>query len=304
MNKEELVEHITSQVLARMKGSSTLTAAGGAWQQAPAGGGGRSGTAVAQNPRFATVEPPNRAAGGGTPAASSDVKPGAQPGVPHAELARYIDHTLLKPDASREQIDKLCAEAVEYGFYSVCVNTTWTAYCARKLRGTPVKVCTVVGFPLGAMDGRSKGFETRNAVENGAAEIDMVMNIGALKTGDLKTVEEDIRWVLRACRSTTVLKVIIETALLTDEEKVLACQIAKRAGAHFVKTSTGFASAGAKVEDVALMRRTVGLELGVKAAGGVRSTEDALAMIQAGASRIGATASVAIVTGTKSTSKY
>jgi deoxyribose-phosphate aldolase len=141
-------------------------------------------------------------------------------------------------------------------------------------------------------------------VENGADEIDMVMNVGALKSGDLKAVEEDIRWVLRACRSTTVLKVIIETALLTDEEKVLACQIAKRAGAHYVKTSTGFASAGATAADVALMRRTVGLDLGVKAAGGVRSTEDALAMIQAGASRIGATASVAIVTGTKSTSKY
>jgi deoxyribose-phosphate aldolase len=311
MNKQELVEQITSQVLARMKGSSTLTAAGGAWQQAPAGGGGASGTAAAQAPRGATVEPPSRSVGS-SPAPSSAAGVGAQPGVPHAELAqtprsaiaRYIDHTLLKPDASREQVDKLCAEAVEYGFYSVCVNASWTAYCARKLRGTPVKVCTVVGFPLGAMDSRSKGFETRNAVENGAAEIDMVMNIGALKTGDLKTVEEDIRWVLRACRSTTVLKVIIETALLTDEEKVLACQIAKRAGAHFVKTSTGFSSAGATVQDVALMRRTVGLELGVKAAGGIRSTEDALAMIQAGASRLGTSSSVAIVTGAKSQSKY
>jgi deoxyribose-phosphate aldolase len=305
MDKQELVERITSEVLARMKGGSKLESAGGAWQQAsggtkaqtPGSPGGNSGA------RTATVEPPTRsgAAGAGSPAAAPSA---GRPGAPHAELARYIDHTLLKPDATRAQVDKLCAEAVEYSFYSVCVNASWTAYCARKLRGTPVKVCTVVGFPLGAMDSRSKGFETRNAVENGADEIDMVMNVGALKSGDLKTVEEDIRWVLRACRSNTVLKVIIETALLSDEEKVLACQIAKRAGAHFVKTSTGFASAGATAADVALMRRTVGLDLGVKAAGGVRSTQDALAMIQAGASRIGATASVAIVTGTKSASKY
>ena len=287
MNQQELVERITSQVLARMKSSSALSPAGGAWQQTPPAGGAGSPKAAAAAPG---------------PSGSAPVA--AKPGRPHAELARYIDHTLLKPDAMREQFDKLCAEAVEYGFFSVCVNASWTAYCARKLRGTPVKVCTVVGFPLGAMDSRSKGFETRGAVENGAAEIDMVINVGALKSGDLKAVEEDIRWVLRACRSTTVLKVIIETALLTDEEKVLACQIAKRAGAHFVKTSTGFASAGATAADVALMRRTVGLELGVKAAGGVRSTEDAATMIQAGASRLGTSSGVAIVTGAASPSKY
>ena len=277
MNTQELVDQITGQVLAQLR----ETGGGNGTQESPA------------------VQNPVTGVGAESAAASS-----GQGSIAPAELARYIDHTLLKPEATREQVDKLCTEAAEYGFYSVCVNTTWTAYCARKLRGKGVKVCTVVGFPLGAMDSRAKGFETRAAVENGADEIDMVMNIGALKSEDLKTVEEDIRWVLRACRQNTVLKVIIENALLSDEEKVLACQIAKRAGAHFVKTSTGFSSSGATVEDIGLMRRTVGLDMGVKAAGGVRSYEDAVAMIQAGASRIGATASVAIVTGTKSQSKY
>jgi deoxyribose-phosphate aldolase len=242
---------------------------------------------------------------GGAPGAQGAPGASSRPaGMPSPELAKYIDHTLLKPESTQAQVDKLCAEAVEYKFYSVCVNSTWVAHCARKLRGSGVKVAAVVGFPLGAMDSRAKGLETRYAVENGASEIDMVINVGALKSGDLKTVEEDIRAVLRACRQTTVLKVIIECALLTDAEKVLACQLAKKAGAHFVKTSTGFASGGATVQDVALMRRTVGPEMGVKAAGGIRSTEDALAMIQAGATRLGTSASIAIVTGAKSTAKY
>jgi len=290
MNTQELVDQITGQVLAKLRESPGGARGEGVSTAGGTGGGNGSGSAAAR----ASAQ-----GGNGAGTAPSEFR-----GLRPAEVAPYIDHTLLKPEATREQVDKLCAEAVEYGFYSVCVNTTWTAYCARKLRGKGVKVCTVVGFPLGAMDSRAKSFETRSAVENGADEIDMVMNVGALKSGDLKTVEEDIRWVLRACRQNTILKVIIENALLTDEEKVLACQIAKRAGAHYVKTSTGFASSGATVEDIALMRRTVGLEMGVKAAGGVRSYEDAVAMIQAGASRIGASSSVAIVTGAKSQSSY
>jgi deoxyribose-phosphate aldolase len=296
MNTQELVDQITGQVLAKLRESS-----GGAGGTGGTAAGGTTGRTTGGNGSGA----PGVGAASARPAAAvSSTAPPELPGLRPADIARYIDHTLLKPEATREQVDKLCDEAVEYGFYSVCVNTTWTAYCARKLRGKGVKVCTVVGFPLGAMDSRAKGFETRSSLENGADEIDMVMNVGALKSGDLKTVEEDIRWVLRACRQNTILKVIIENALLTDEEKVLACQIAKRAGAHYVKTSTGFASSGATVEDIALMRRTVGLEMGVKAAGGVRSYEDAVAMIQAGASRIGASSSVAIVTGAKSQSSY
>lgn len=221
-----------------------------------------------------------------------------------ADVARYIDHTLLKPEATRREIEQLCEEAIQYHFYSVCVNSHWVDFCARMLRGKDVKVCCVVGFPLGAMDSRSKSFETRNAIENGASEIDMVINIGALKSGELKDVEEDIRWVRRACRSTTVLKVIIEACLLTDDEKVLACEISKKAGADFVKTSTGFSKGGATAADIALMRRVVGPKIGIKAAGGVRSFEDAKTMIASGATRIGASASVKIVSGEKSELKY
>jgi deoxyribose-phosphate aldolase len=228
--------------------------------------------------------------------------PGVDKPTP-ADLARYIDHTLLKPDATEEQIEKLCSEAVQYKFYSVCINSSWVAFCARKLRGTGVKVCAVVGFPLGAMDSRSKAFETRRAIEDGAQEIDMVINVGALKSGQYETVEEDIRAVRRATRGTTVLKVILETSLLEDDEKVIACQIAQKAGTDYVKTSTGFSSGGATAHDVALMRRTVGPKKGVKASGGVRSYEDALLMIASGATRIGASASVAIVTGEETRSE-
>lgn len=212
-----------------------------------------------------------------------------------SDLARYIDHTLLKPEAKEEQINKLCEEAIQYGFYSVCINSSWTDYCARKLRGTKVKVTTVVGFPLGAMDSRTKTYETRNAIENGADEIDMVINVGALKNGDLKTVEADLRAVLTACRNTTTTKAIIETCLLSDDEKVIASQLVKKVGYNFVKTSTGFSTAGATAHDVALIRQTIGPKMGIKAAGGIRTYEDALLMLRSGATRLGCSASVKIV---------
>jgi deoxyribose-phosphate aldolase len=212
-----------------------------------------------------------------------------------ADVARYIDHTLLKPDATEDQVKKICEEAVKYGFYSVCVNSSWVEYCAKKLRGTKVKVCAVVGFPLGAMDSRTKAYETRNAIENGADEIDMVINVGALKNGDLKTVEADLRAVLIACRSTTITKAIIEACLLTDEEKVIASQLVKKVGYNFVKTSTGFSTTGATAHDVALIRRTVGPKIGIKAAGGIHNFEEALLMIKSGATRLGCSSSVKIV---------
>lgn len=220
------------------------------------------------------------------------------------EMARFIDHTLLKPNAVDKQFDQLCDEAKKYNFYSVCVNSSWVSYVAKQVRGTNTKVCSVVGFPLGEMDSRTKAFETRNAIDNGANEIDMVICVSALKSGNLKYVEEDIRAVQRACRSTTVLKVILETSLLEENEKVVACEICKKVGVDFVKTSTGFGGGGATVEDIRLMRRVVGPEMGVKASGGIRDFETAVAMINAGATRIGAGAGVAIVTGGKSEGSY
>jgi deoxyribose-phosphate aldolase len=225
-------------------------------------------------------------------------------GITPAELARYIDHTLLKPEADQSQFDQLCKEAIDYNFYSVCVNSSWVSYVAKKLRGSNVKVCSVIGFPLGLSDSRSKAFEASNAISNGAHELDMVINIGALKSGNLKLVEEDIRAVKRACRSNTVLKVILETSLLKDEEKVIACEICKKAEADFVKTSTGFGSGGATVADIMLMRRVVGPDMGVKASGGIRDFKTAMAMIHAGANRIGAGAGVAIITGGPASGNY
>ena len=210
-------------------------------------------------------------------------------------IASYIDHTLLKQNATAQQIDKLCAEAAEYHFASVCVNPWFVPRCVKNLKGSGVKVCTVVGFPLGATTTETKVFEALQAVRSGAEEIDMVMNVCAMKSGNTKAIEQEIQALAATVEGSAILKVIIETCLLTDEEKVLACQIAKRAGADFVKTSTGFSTGGATVEDIALMRRTVGSEMGVKASGGIRDYAAAKAMIAAGASRIGASAGVAIV---------
>ena len=219
------------------------------------------------------------------------------------KLNKYIDHTLLKPDASQEQIETLIEEAKKYDFASVCVNPTWVNFTAQSLKGTDVKVCTVIGFPLGANTPELKAFETSDAIRNGVNEIDMVINIGALKSQNFDLVEKDIRAVVEAAKGTLV-KVIIETCLLTDDEKVKACQIAQKAGADFVKTSTGFSTGGATVADVALMRKTVGPDMGVKASGGARSYEDALAFIEAGATRIGASSGVAIMEGDVANGDY
>jgi deoxyribose-phosphate aldolase len=212
------------------------------------------------------------------------------------EVATLIDHTLLKPDATADEVEKLCREATEFHFATVCVNPTWVAFCTRLLRGSGVGVCSVVGFPLGATTPDVKQYETRRAIFDGATEIDMVINVGALKSGDLRLVEQDIEQVTRPCRDAGVVsKVIIEAALLTDEEKVTAATLTKAAGADFVKTSTGFGPGGATIGDVMLLRRVVGDDLGVKAAGGVRDLEQMKAMVAAGASRIGASAGVRIV---------
>jgi len=269
MDQNQLIQKIVEEVIARMAPSKGSQASG------PAGASPAPGAHMA---------------------AENMILP--------SDLPKYIDHTLLKPDASPEQVDVLCDEAAKYHFYSVCVNSSWVERCVRRLGGTGVKTCAVVGFPLGAMDKRVKSFEARTAIANGASEIDMVMNVGAMKAKDLKTVREDMLAVRRACRSGILLKVILETCLLDDEEKVLACQLAKDIGADFVKTSTGFSKSGATAADIALMRRTVGPKMGVKASGGVRTFEDAVAMIRAGATRLGASSSIAIITEQKSGGGY
>jgi len=212
------------------------------------------------------------------------------------KINSYIDHTLLAADATEGKVRKICEEAKEHEFASVCVNTCWTSYCSMQLRDSDVSVCVVVGFPLGAMSTTAKAFEAANAVKNGADEIDMVINLGWLKDGKYDLVEKDIKEVKNACKK-KLLKVIIETCLLTDEEKVIACKLAVKAGADFVKTSTGFSKAGAKASDVKLMRETVGPKIGVKAAGGIHDYQQAVEMIDAGATRIGASCGIAIVAG-------
>ncbi len=210
-------------------------------------------------------------------------------------LSKMIDHTILKADATRQQVIKVCQEALEYGFASVCVNTCQVKLVATQLKGSDVKTCVTVGFPLGAMSTAAKAFEAKDAVLNGAQEVDMVINVGALKDKDYDFVENDIRAVVDAVNKKAVVKVIIETCLLTDEEKVIACKLAQKAGADFVKTSTGFSTGGATAEDIALMRKTVGNSMKVKASGGIRDYETAIKMVDAGADRIGASSSVKIV---------
>ena len=219
-------------------------------------------------------------------------------------IAKYIDHTILKPDTSREAVIKVCEEAKEYGFFSVCVNPYYVSLVSDQLKESDVKVTSVIGFPLGASISEVKAIEAAKAIADGANEIDMVINVAALKNKEYDYVLDDIKAVVEACKGKALLKVIIETCLLTEKEKVKACELSVEAGADYVKTSTGFSTGGATPEDIALMRKVVGPAIGVKAPGGVRSTADAQAVIEAGASRIGASSSIAIVTGTKSTSDY
>lgn len=211
------------------------------------------------------------------------------------QLNKMIDHTLLKADATEEQIKVLCEQAAAHHFMSVCINPTWVKKAAAYLNHSDVKICTVIGFPLGASTSEVKAFEAADAIRNGADEVDMVINIGAVKDRDTELIERDIHSVVNAAKGKALTKVIIETSLLTDEEKVLACEVAKKAGADFVKTSTGFSTGGATVEDIKLMRSAVGPEMGVKASGGVRTRQDAIDMIQAGATRLGTSNGVALL---------
>ena len=217
------------------------------------------------------------------------------------ELNRMIDHTILKADATKDDVMKIIEEAKKYHFYSVCINPTWVSLAAKELQGAPVAVCTVIGFPLGANTSKVKAFEVKNAIENGADEVDMVINIGELKDGNYDKVQKDIEAVVEAAKDQALVKVIIETSLLEREEKIKACELAKAAGADFVKTSTGFSTGGATVEDVKLMRETVGPEMGVKASGGIHNAKEAMAMIEAGATRLGASSGVAIMNGLSGT---
>lgn len=248
---------------------------------------------VARLGRPVAAAAPVAAASGGYDAPAA---PAAAGGPSDARLAAMIDHTLLRADATRDEILQVCAEARTHGFASVCVNGSWVPLVARELRGSAVKTCTVIGFPLGAMATAAKVFESEEAIRCGATEVDMVLAVGLLRAGEELAVEKDIRAIAEAChRGGAILKVILETALLSDGQKVKACQLAVAAGADFVKTSTGFSKGGATAKDIALMRQTVGPGIGVKASGGIRSLADARAMIGAGASRIGASASVKIV---------
>ncbi len=285
MDREELVARVTGEVMSRLGLSSGTSGTEGAGECDPCTA---CGLCVEKRPDEVDSI---IASGADRISATSGL------GDAGERMASMIDHTVLKPSTSREDIEKLCEEARRFRFASVCINPCYVPLCAQMLRMTSVKVCTVVGFPLGANRSEVKAFETERAIKDGAQEVDMVINVGALKSKDHELVESDIRAVVEKCRSIVVSKVIIEAALLTDEEKVTACTLAKAAGADFVKTSTGFGPGGATAHDVALMRGVVGEDMGVKAAGGIRDVETAEEMIAAGASRIGASASVKIVGG-------
>lgn len=283
MNNEELIEAVTKEVLAALSTSADPDAE-------------CEGDCAAHSPdkvRNIVASGADRVTYNGN---GSDVP---------LDLAKFIDHTLLKPDATADDIDLLCSEAKDYGFAAVCVNPAWVKRASGNLKGTDVRVASVVGFPFGATTPDIKAMETRRVLRDGAREIDMVINIGALKSGQFDEVREDIARVTDACRDVgAITKVIIETSLLNDEEKVMASHLAKEAKADYVKTSTGFAGGGATVHDVLLMRETVGPDMGVKASGGVRNREDAEEMIAAGATRIGASAGISIVTGGTSSEQY
>jgi len=308
--RDELVELITRQVMAAIQRGSVAPVAPPPHAAGPASSGhppvqGLAPGAVVHDPTtcercrnwgVAGVRGPDEtrllaAAGASRVVATMGYCPASD------GLASLIDHTLLKPDATREEVEQLCREAAQFCFASVCVNPNWVSLCRELLRGSGVKVCTVIGFPLGAHLPDIKAYETRRAIEQGAEEVDMVINIGALKSRDYALVEQDILGVVSAAAGRALVKVILETSLLTRDEKVMGCTLAKAAGADFVKTSTGFAGGGATVEDVQLMRETVGPEMGVKASGGVRTKEDAEKMVAAGATRLGASAGVKIVRG-------
>ncbi len=304
MDKEQLVQMITSQVMKKISSDSALScpcpskASGSCSGTSCSTGGGCSGGSCP--PAWDGVGTVGDMLQAGASRVSSFPPLGS---CPDPGLARLIDHTLLKPEATESEIRSLCSEAAQHCFMSVCVNPAWVPLAAKLLRNTGVKVCTVVGFPLGATFSRVKELETRVAIDEGADEIDMVINVGALKSGNLKLVENDIYSVVRAARGDIITKVILEVCLLTDQEIVDACKLCEKAGAHFVKTSTGFAKGGATTKTVALMRKTVGSDMGVKASGGVRDHETAMNMIGAGASRIGASASVEIISCGKPSAK-
>lgn len=308
--RDELVEIITRKVLETVRGDAPAAPAAPGPPAAPAAPHGRGVSPPHRDAEMHDPETCERCRTWGVDAVRGPeetralVAAGAERVVatvgycPASDgLASRIDHTLLKPDARSEDVEQLCREAAQFCFASVCVNPNWVPLCAAMLRGSGVKVCTVIGFPLGAHLPDVKAYEARRAVEQGAEEVDMVINIGALKSRDYALVEQDIRGVVQAVGRDTLVKVILETALLNRDEKVMGASLAKAAGADFVKTSTGFSSGGATIEDVALLRETVGPEIGVKASGGIRTREDADAMVAAGANRLGASAGVKIVRG-------